>query len=166
MQSSETSDQLSLFLNPDWSELDRISDILRSFLDPEKFGEDHFSAIYMVTTELVENGIKYGYFPDPESKIQLILRRKKHRFIMEVKNPIKETALEHLKRLDAKIQWIRGYQNPFEAYVERLKEVSSKTLASGESGLGLVRIAYEGQSVLDFYVDENNILAVSAVYEY
>ena len=51
-------------------------------------------------------------------------------------------------------------------YVEKLKEISNKTLAEGESGLGLVRIAYEGQSILDFYVNENNLLAVSAVYQY
>jgi hypothetical protein len=86
--------------------------------------------------------------------------------VVEVKNQIKDSELEHLRRLDAKIQWIRGYQNPFEAYVEKLKEISNKTLAEGESGLGLVRIAYEGQSILDFYVNENNLLAVSAVYQY
>ncbi len=165
MQSS-TSSQIEVSLNPEWSELDKISGILKSFLDPSEFTEDHFSAVYMVTTELVENGIKYGYFPDSTSKVRLILKKKRHRFIMEVKNPIKETELEHLKRLDSKIQWIRGYQNPFEAYVERLKEVSSKHLAEGESGLGLVRIAYEGQAILDFFVNEENILAVSAVYEY
>jgi len=70
---------------------------------------------------------------------------------------------ENLRRLDETIQWIRGYQSPFEAYVEKLKEVSTGE-NQGESGLGLVRIAYEGQSILDFYVDEQNMLAMSAVY--
>ena len=102
----------------------------------------------------------------PKSTFQLSLRKKRNRILIEVKNQIKDSELEHLRRLDAKIQWIRGYQNPFEAYVEKLKEISNKTLAEGESGLGLVRIAYEGQSILDFYVNENNLLAVSAVYQY
>ena len=62
------------------------------------------------------------------------------------------------------VQWIRGFQDPFEAYLERLKEVSSQSLDHEESGLGLVRIAYEGQSVLDFFVTENHVLAVSAVH--
>jgi hypothetical protein len=62
------------------------------------------------------------------------------------------------------IQWIRGFQDPFEAYVERMKIVSAQPYSNGESGLGLTRIAYEGRSVIDFYVDEGNVLAVSAVY--
>jgi hypothetical protein len=37
-------------------------------------------------------------------------------------------------------------------------------MTSTESGLGLVRIAYEGRSILDFYIDEENMLSVSAVY--
>ena len=69
-----------------------------------------------------------------------------------------------LKKLDDTIQWIRGYQSPFEAYVEKLKQVSAQPYAPGESGLGLARIAYEGQCVLDFYVDETDVLAMSAVH--
>jgi len=162
----DTSKSLSIDLKPDWSELDKISDILQNFLDNSTFTRDDYDAVKMVTTELVENGIKYGYFPSSESGIKLSLKKKKNRVLIEVKNQIKDSELEHLRRLDAKIQWIRGYQNPFEAYVERLKEISNKNLAEGESGLGLVRIAYEGQSILDFYVNEDNLLAVSAVYQY
>jgi hypothetical protein len=162
----DTAKSLSIDLKPDWSELDKISDILQNFLDNSTFTRDDYDAVKMVTTELVENGIKYGYFPSNESGIKLSLKKKKNRVLIEVKNQIKDSELEHLRRLDAKIQWIRGYQNPFEAYVERLKEISNKNLAEGESGLGLVRIAYEGQSILDFYVNEDNLLAVSAVYQY
>lgn len=164
--SHDSSNLLSIHLKPDWSELDRVSDSVQSFLKDSPLNRDDLDAVRMVTTELVENGIKYGYFPTPESEIQLSVRKKKNRIVIEVKNQIKESELSHLKRLDAKIQWIRGYQNPFEAYVERLKEISNKNLAEGESGLGLVRIAYEGQSILDFYLNEDNLLAVSAVYQY
>lgn len=163
---NDSSNALSVDLKPEWSELDKISDLLEVFLDQASFTRDDFDAVKMVTTELVENGIKYGYFPTPESNIRLTLKKKKNRILIEVKNKIKDSELEHLRRLDSKIQWIRGYQNPFEAYVEKLKEISSKKLKEGESGLGLVRIAYEGQSILDFYVNENNLLAVSAVYEH
>ena len=61
-------------------------------------------------------------------------------------------------------QWIRGHQDPFEAYLSRLQEVSVQELENRESGLGLVRIAYEGQSVLDFFVDDRNVVSVSAIY--
>jgi len=72
---------------------------------------------------------------------------------------------EELKKLDENIQWIRGFQNQYEAYMEKLKHISGKNLSEGESGLGLVRIAYEGQCILDFYVNEDDILAMSAVYK-
>ena len=42
--------------------------------------------------------------------------------------------------------------------------MSSQSLESSESGLGLVRIAYEGQSILDFFLLETNVLSVSAVH--
>ena len=34
------------------------------------------------------------------------------------------------------------------------------------SGLGLVRIAYEGDAILDFFVSDEGILNVSAIIEY
>jgi hypothetical protein len=44
-----------------------------------------------------------------------------------------------------------------------LKEVAKKPIHDHESGLGLVRIAYEGKSILDFFVAEDNALNVSAI---
>jgi hypothetical protein len=163
---NDSHNQFSVDLKPTWSELDRITDLLKDFLKNSSFTKDDFDAINMVTTELVENGIKYGYFPTPDSSVHLSLKIKNKRILVEVKNLVKDSDMVHLRRLDSKIQWIRGYQNPFEAYVEKLKEISTKALKEGESGLGLVRMAYEGQAILDFYLNEDNILAVSAVYEH
>ena len=86
-----------------------------------------------------------------------------NKVIVEVTNPIDDKAFKNLKQLDKTIQWIRGFQNPLEAYTERLKEVSKKPLDDENSGLGLVRIAYEGKAILDFFVSENNLLNVSAL---
>jgi hypothetical protein len=84
--------------------------------------------------------------------------------IIEVESPLGDNSEDAVRSLDQVIRWIRGHQSPFEAYVEKLKMVSSQG-NDGRSGLGLVRIAYEGQSILDFYVNERNMLAVSAVYK-
>lgn len=151
-------------LEPTWDELDKVAEILNSFFMQNAISDEHYDPIFMVTTELLENSIKYGSFSNKAAKISLTLRKKKNRVFIEVKNPISEKSALHLSKLDSKIQWIRGFQNPFEAYVERLREVSTKTLEEGESGLGLVRIAYEGQSLLDFFVDEENNLTVIAEY--
>ena len=82
---------------------------------------------------------------------------------VEVKNPVDETAYSHLKKLDKTIQWIRGYQDPFEPYMKKAREVSEKPLGDEVSGLGLAEIAYKGKAILDFFVSEDNILNVSAV---
>jgi len=81
-----------------------------------------------------------------------------------VKSPVKEEDDKHLKRLDRIVQWVRGYQNPFEAYIEKIKEIALLPLDDRQSGLGIVRIAYEGQSIIDFFVNDYNIISVSAVY--
>ena len=61
------------------------------------------------------------------------------------------------------IQWVRGFQDPFEAYVKRLREIAKKSLDDKESGLGIVRIIYEGQVDLDFFVTDKDLLTVSAI---
>ena len=126
----------------------------------------------MVISELIENGIKYMGLNDgikysdnilPGTKVDIMLNISKNEITIEVINPVDDSAQKHLKQLDKTIQWIRGYQDPFEAYIEKLKEISKRPLKDMESGLGLVRIAYEGKAALDFFVEDNNILNVSAI---
>jgi hypothetical protein len=152
-------------LEPDWAEIERLPELLRSSLSQIVLSEDDFHSLLMISTELVENAIKYGKY-STEDQIRFGIRIHKKRISLEVKNLVHQESIENLKRLDEKIQWIRGFQNPFEAYVERLKEISSLELSRGESGLGLVRIAYEGQASLDFFLDENDVLMVVAEYIY
>ena len=111
----------------------------------------------------MENGVKYGFFKDTNQKVIVVINLQRDTVTIEVFNPVNKKAMKDLTRLDKTIQWIRGYQDPFEAYIERLKEVAKKPLHDKESGIGLVRIAYEGKAWLDFFVDDNNILNVSAV---
>jgi hypothetical protein len=68
-----------------------------------------------------------------------------------------------LADLDKTIQWIRGYQDPLEQYMINLSESSGASHLAGTNGLGLARIAYEADAIIDFYVSEDNILNLSAV---
>ena len=97
-----------------------------------------------------------------DAKIKIKLNINRNLVTIEVNNPVNELIENHLKRLDKTIQWIRGYQDSFEAYIEKLKIISRKPLEDEESGLGLTRIAYEGKAILDFFVEEK-MLNVSAV---
>ena len=156
---------LKMSIHPDWDEIDGVRTRSADFLRARGLAEHVVDALAMVTCELTENAVKYGHFQGRERAIDVSVSVEPETVTVEVKSPVRDESEPDLGRLDQMIQWIRGHQDPFEAYLARLKEVSSQSLGSTESGLGLVRIAYEGQSVLDFYVDDRNVLAVSAVYQ-
>ena len=152
-------------IKPNWEEIDVVIASSEEFLSRKNFSQDIIHSISMVSGELVENAVKYGSFKNDDQCIVHSIVIRGNTITVEVKNPLDDDNEEELERLDHQIQWIRGYQNPFEAYIEKLKGISEND-DDEESGLGLVRIAYEGQSILDFYVNENNILSISAVYRY
>ena len=154
---------MRLIIKPKWAELERVRRQGAEFLKSQGLRTDVVDAIVMVLSELAENSIKYGDFGVPENRVVVEASIVGKSITVEVSNPVDERAHEHLTRLDKTIQWIRGYQDSFESYVERLKEVAKKPLSDRESGLGLVRIAYEGKAILDFYVDEKATVNVSAV---
>lgn len=154
---------MTLTLDPDWGELERVRDKGSEFLRCQGLTGDKVDALVMVISELTENSIKYGNFSPQGNRVVIDTYVDGRNVTVEVRNPVNEKTYHHLRRLDRMIQWIRGYQDSFEAYVGRLKEVSKKPLADDESGLGLVRVAYEAKAILDFYVDDNATLNVSAV---
>jgi hypothetical protein len=150
-------------VTPDWDEIEKIRNESAEFLQAHELSDDAVHSLSMIISELIENGIKYGNFKMVENQVIVIINIERNMVTIEVLNPVDESAFQHLSRLDKTIQWIRGYQDPFEAYIERIKEVSKKPLNDQESGIGLVRIAYEGKALLDFYVGDDNLLNVSVV---
>ena len=150
-------------LKPEWDEIEKARNKVDAFLRSLGLSDDTVDTFIMVVSELIENSIKYGNFQGPENRVIVTIHVEKRTVLVEVINPVDNSTQKHLQNLDRSIQWIRGYQDPFQAYVERLKQVSRKPLRDQESGLGLVRIAYEGRSVLDCFVSEDDLLNVSAI---
>ena len=154
---------MKVAIKPDWDEIEAVRGQAGRFLEQRGLSANVVQSMVMVISELVENSIKYGSFPQPDSTVEIKLEAGSRMITAEVSNAVDKTSLKHLQNLDRMIQWVRGYQDPFEAYVVRLEEVSKKPLHDEESGLGIVRIAYEGKVLLDFFVDEDSLLTVSAV---
>ena len=152
-------------IKPEWGEIEKVRNESLYFLQSHGLSDDAVHSLSMIISELIENGIKYGDFKMVENKVVVSIQIEHNNVTIEVNNPVgeRELALKHLNRLDKRIQWIRGYQDPFEAYIKRIKEVSKKPLHDEESGIGLVRIAYEGKALLDFFVGDNSMLNVSVV---
>lgn len=152
---------MQLIIPPRWESAVEAWAPCSKYFSDAGWDEDDTYGLAMAAQELLENAVKYGVF-GPDDAITLNLDSVGDTGTVEVVSRVKADS-DRFRKLDQTIQWIRGFQNPFEAWVERLKDVSSRPLVSGESGLGLTRIAYEGGCILDFYVSEDNLLAISAV---
>jgi hypothetical protein len=154
---------IKLAMKPKWDEIEKVRIKSHDFLVSQGLDNDSVHAFTMVIRELVENSVKYGKFGSTQNKVILSINISNNMIIAEVINSVDETVLQHLRKLDKTLQWIRGFQDPFQAYVERIKQISRKPFDDEISGLGLVRIAYEGNAILDFFLSEDNQLNVSAV---
>ena len=154
---------MDMTLRPHWDQIEEVRTRTRVFLKNHGLPKELIDALTMVSSELVENGVKYGCFDDPENEVTFALHIAEKSVTVEVTHPTGSNAAHHLRRLDRTIQWIRGFQDPFQAYLEKLKEVARRPINDSESGLGLVRVAYEGKSIIDFFVAEDNALNVSAI---
>jgi len=156
-------DRMKIAIAPDWDKIEGVRHATHAFLSKQGVSESASQAVEMVACELIENAIKYGNFSSKGDEISICLQLDHQQVVLEISNPLDREGAENLNRLDRIIQWIRGFQDPFEAYVLRLEEVANKPLHDPESGLGIVRTAYEGGAVLDFFLAEDNFITISAV---
>ena len=134
--------RLELVIPADWDRIDTIREGVGLCL-AAVFGHGELKeALSMVSAELLENAVKYAK-PGP-SGIGFSLRREGERLIVAVTNVIDETISLH--ELRERIDWLRQFADPAEAYIAALAKIYEQPppSAGGGSGLGLVRIAYEG----------------------
>lgn len=155
----------TIIIEPLWDEIENARNQVSQFLIEKNMQEEHVHAVTMIVSELIENGIKYGKFSSG-GNIETQINIANNLITVEVIHPMDTADRLHLRELDKMIQWIRGYQDPFEAYIEKLKIVAKMPMRDKKSGLGLVRIAYEGGAILDFFINEDSKLNVSAVMNY
>jgi hypothetical protein len=154
---------LDIQIPPEWDAIHSAWDPCERLFKAHGLNRDETYGLCMVVRELLENAVKYGRFEGRSPPVDLTVDVGPKEVTIEVKSPV-GVGSEDLAEFDRAIQWIRGFQDSFEAYVERLKLASARAFGPGKGGLGLTRIAYEGRCAVDFYVDANNTLAVSAVY--
>ncbi len=161
----EAQQVLEVEVFPIWENIRSARQACDGFFSQNGFSEEHREAVCMVASELLENAVKYGHFPDGTG-IHLRAEVRNRLVTVEVESPLNPREMDNVRRLDDFVQWIRGYQSPFQAYLERMKAVAVQPIDSDESGLGLVRIAYEGDAILDFYVTGEEVLHVSAIFPF
>ena len=120
---------------------------------------DGCNAIAMVTGELVENAVKYGYWSGDDKHFRLRINGRRGSVTIQVENPV-DPSDPQLHKLEATLRWIDEFPSAEAAYRAKLLEIASQPGMS--SGLGLVRCAYEGSSTLRAELIEANALRVVA----
>lgn len=155
--------ELTMRFASQWEEIVRVNDAVTEFLERRRLPPEQNQRCTMIACELVENAIKYGCYGETETVVLLHVQVSSRSVLVQVRNPVCDDYRSYLEELDRTIQWTRGFQDPFEAYIERVKAISSEPLGMKRSCLGIARIAYEGGAALDFYLDEDGTVSVAAL---
>ncbi len=112
----------------------------------------------MVTAELLENAIKHG---GESSDIHYLLSIQDDEIFVSVRNVI--DAPEKATELLTLIDWIDSFDEPADAYLQRMQYIYSSD-EEVVGGLGLVRVAHEGDCVLTAEFLSDKRIEVRAQY--
>jgi len=127
---------LQLSLPSDWEQIEVVRQAVALCVGAV-FGEASTrDAIAMVSSELLENGIKHGL---PAAPVRLSLEESAEVFSVVVTNSVASSS--NTAALVDRIAWLKSFATPREAYTAAMmKSLEEMT----EGGLGLPRIAHEG----------------------
>lgn len=125
--------------------------------------DETINSQFIILQELIKTATGFGNSTPPEAEIIIRVQINENSIIVEVNNLINETSFNRLEKLDKIIQFFRGYQDPSEAYMIKKREASFDPSLGDGGGLDLFRIAYEGNAILDFFINEDNVLSISSV---
>lgn len=154
---------LTFNLKPICRDITKASEKSGCFLKAHGISDDSVKVQINILTGLIKNGMKYARFTPLADEITVRLEIDEQNFTIEVMNPVDLTCREELEQLDKTIQFIRGYQDPNEAFSVRMAEAAGRSIDAETNDLDLVKLACEGSAILDFFVSEDNFLNLSAV---
>ncbi len=133
---------LELPIEPQWQNVDLLRLAILNCLHAV-FGDPELSeSVGIVTSELLENAIKYGdWAQGPKKFLVLSARGSGDEVVIDVASPV-TSGSPHLANVASTIDWITKFPTAREAYVARMRMIAEEP--DGQSRMGLVRIAYEG----------------------
>jgi hypothetical protein len=150
-------------LNPNGQDIEKVGEKGSNFLKSHGFSNDVVSEQVMIIRDLIKYGINSGCFTPLRNKMTACIHIAENTITIEIAHTVDHTCCDKLKELDKTIQFIRGYQNPFEAYMLKQKEASKNSSYDMTNGLRLAKIAYERNAILDFFVSEDYMLNLLAI---
>ncbi len=148
--------RIKVSIEPTWNIVLNINDRIDEVM-PDAGGEV-VDSLRMVSTELVENAVKYGEPVPGMAGIEYELVVEENEIFIRVDNGVvNQLNVEQVKKC---IDKIKKSEDRFKLYTNRLIELMESPKL-GESQLGLFRIAYEGKCELSYSYQEQ-ILTVKA----
>ena len=138
---------IDLPITSHWEDISRVRTSVELCLSTLFHDLERPRTLAMVTGELLENAVKYGNWNDANGVFRLrIWGSRGAEAFVQVSNPVDgarsaEPVMELIRELHAA-------ESPALAFQKRMLEIATGTGRQG-SGLGLLRIAYEGACELD-----------------
>jgi len=152
---------LNLWIPPDWKRIELVRKAV-GFCVWAAFGRgDLRDSVSMVSAELLENAVKYSL---SGSEVLISITEEAERVVVAVTNEVDDGS-PHIALLRKRLDWAHAFSTPAEAYMAALSEVfdQNELAPSGEGGLGLVRIAYEGGCTIDCDTGTAGMVTVRAL---
>jgi hypothetical protein len=135
---------IRLFIADEWDRVEAVREAVARCVRAAYDNEEMSDALSMVAAELLENAVKYGSEGAP---IQFLLDDDEVPTLV-VTNVV-EADSQHPMKLKGRIEWLRTFDNPADAYLATMAELyQSGNFREGSSGLGILRIAFEGNCVV------------------
>jgi anti-sigma regulatory factor (Ser/Thr protein kinase) len=151
----ETPELLNSSLPHAWDQIRKIRKSVGEAL--QGFDPALSEAAMMVTSELIENAVKYGEEVPSAREIQLSMSTDHGQLVIIVSNGCAD--LHGVKQLQQHVQEIADAPDKSALYMGRLEQLMSHPNESGK--LGLYRIAFEGEFDLKLTYHDH-IVAVTA----
>jgi hypothetical protein len=160
--SPSVSFHLELPIGPEWHNVDLLRLAILNCL-AAVFGDAELSeSVGIVTSELLENAIKYGdWSRSTHPFLTLSVQGTGEDVRVEVASPV-DPASPHFRNVQNTIAWIQRFGTAREAYVARMRAIAETEEAAGVSRMGLVRIACEGPCGIEATLDAPGVLHVRA----
>jgi anti-sigma regulatory factor (Ser/Thr protein kinase) len=151
-------------VGPKWSNVERMRTAVLHSAEAVFGPGDASEVVSTVTSELMENAVKYGDWSPPDRiwlRVAVVGGLRSLRINVEC--PIDESS-PHLANLTRMLAWIDGFPDPRDAYRTRIQEIVESG-EPGAGGMGLVRIAGEGPCKLSARIVPDRLLVVSAIVD-
>lgn len=136
-------------ITPMWGIVEKIRDKVEALLSSEN--DEIRYVCKMASSELIENAVKYGHSPDQKKGIDFSLHKDQKQIVIKVTSGIK--SMNDFEKVKVHVDKIKSCDNPQELYIQRLTELM-KNPKPGQSQLGLYRIAYEGEFMLEYEIND------------